>query len=179
MCVALARGLLCRSGGPGRTGCRAADRAVLRQGGQLAKGYNVGVMKGRRGRGSEGGMGEDAVGLAEEAPTAAAAPLAPAPSAAIGLLLKMTLITMDEGARVALNLRRRIGVPCGCGGEGGRRWEAGGLPGGESTGEPRVTWDCHKHGVDWMGGQHAPRRTARARAPARGRPEGHEIEKPM
>jgi len=107
VCVALARGLWCRSGGPGRTGCRAADRVVLRQGGQLAKGYIVGVMNGRRGRGSEGGMGEDAVGMAVEAPTAAAAPLASAPSAAIGLLLKMTLITMDKGARVALNLRRK------------------------------------------------------------------------
>jgi len=42
-----------------------------------------------------------------------------------------------------------------------------------------VTWDCRKHGVAWGGGRRAPGWTARARAPARGRPQGHENKKPM
>jgi len=44
----------------------------------------------------------------------------------------------------------------------------------EAVGEPCVAWECRKHGFAWVGGRRAPGRAARARAPARGRPQGYE-----
>jgi len=63
------------------------------------------------------------------APTAVAAAPAPAPPAAIGLLLATNLATMDEGAGVAWRLPRGAGELRGSGGKGGRRCEAGRLGG--------------------------------------------------
>ena len=63
------------------------------------------------------------------APTAAAADPAPAPPAAIGLLLATSLAIMDEGAGVAWRLPQGAGGLRGSGGGGGRGCEAGGLGG--------------------------------------------------
>jgi len=74
--------------------------------------------------------GEDSAGLPVAAPTAAAAAPAPAPPHAIGLLLASNVFIMDKGAGVAWRLAQGVGGLRGSGGEGGRRYEAGGLGGG-------------------------------------------------
>jgi len=79
--------------------------------------------------GPEEGGGEDAAGLPVAALTAAVAARAPAPPAAIGLLLALNLATMDKGAGVAWRSPRGAAGLRGSGGEGGRRCEAGGLGG--------------------------------------------------
>jgi len=79
--------------------------------------------------GLEGERGEDAAGYPVAAPTAAAADPAPAPPAAIRLLLATSLAIMDEGAGVAWRLPQGAVGLRGSGGGGGRGCEAGGLGG--------------------------------------------------
>ena len=74
-------------------------------------------------------MDKDAAGFPVVAPTAATTAPAPAPPAAIGLLLATNLGAKDKGARVAWRLPRGAGGLRGSGGEGGRTCEAGGLGG--------------------------------------------------